>query len=149
METKMKLHGNRKKSRSRSALTMALTLVVCSSAAFAESGEKTADEVAKELSNPAGSLASLFTSLEYTTYKGDLPDADDQDSWKLSFQPVLPFPVGDKGRRIIFRPLIGLPFNQPVFDIKKGKFDDADPNLKDITFDLVYAGTEMKDKHNG
>jgi len=145
----MKLHGNRKKSRSRSALTMALTLVVCSSAAFAESGEKTADEVAKELSNPAGSLASLFTSLEYTTYKGDLPDADDQDSWTFTFQPVLPFPVGDKGRRIIFRPLVPVPFNQPVFDLDQGDFDSADVNLGDISFDLVYAGTDMKNKHEG
>jgi len=128
-------------------LTCNVILLAWTGTSFA--AEKSADEIAKELSNPAGALASLFTSLEYTTYKGDLPDADDQDSWAFSFQPVLPFPVGDKGRRIIFRPLIGLPFNQPVFDIKKGKFDDADPNLKDITFDLVYAGTEMKDKHNG
>jgi len=145
----MKQHENRSNRRSRSVLTMALTLVVCSSAAFAESGEKTADQVAKELSNPAGSLASLFTSLEYTTYKGDLPDADDQDSWTFTFQPVLPFPVGDKGRRIIFRPLVPVPFNQPVFDLDQGDFDSADVNLGDISFDLVYAGTDMKNKHEG
>ena len=170
METKMKLHGNRKKSRSRSALTMALTLVVCSSAAFAESGEKTADEVAKELSNPAGSLASLFTSLEYKTYKGDLPDADDQNGWTFTFQPVLPFPVGDKGRRIIFRPLVPVPIDQPVFKEEVGvgdpvivesgahsttvipgigEFKRKDTNLGDISFDLVYAGTDMETKQEG
>ena len=112
-------------------------------------GEKSADEVAKELSNPAGSLASLNFNLQYTDYTGDLPNSDDQDSTALTFQPTLPFPVGDKGRRIIFRPLITIPFDQPVFDSAKGYFDDADVALADTTFDLVYAGTTMKDKHNG
>ena len=112
-------------------------------------GEKSADEVAKELSNPAGSLASLNFNLQYTDYTGDLPNSDDQDSTALTFQPTLPFPVGDKGRRIIFRPLITIPFDQPVFDPAKGDFDDADVALADTTFDLVYAGTTMKDKHNG
>jgi len=42
-----------------------------------------------------------------------------------------------------------VPLNQPVFKVNKGKFEDADVNLGDITFDLVYAGTEMKDKHDG
>jgi hypothetical protein len=39
-----------------------------------------ADAAAKELSNPAGSLASLSNNLLLQTYKGDLPDADDQDA---------------------------------------------------------------------
>lgn len=110
---------------------------------------KSSDEVAKELSNPAGSLASLFFNLEYTEYTGDLPGADDQDKWELTFQPVLPFPVGGKGRKIIFRPLVPLPFDQPLFNPENGKFEDASVNLGDITFDLVYAGTDMKDKHDG
>jgi hypothetical protein len=139
-------------------------------AVFAQPEAKSTDEVAKELSNPAGALASLVTSLEYTTYKGDLPDADDQDGWTFAFQPVLPFPVGDKGRRIIFRPLVPVPLNQPVFDNETGKgdpikvgggshttyvipgigeFEEGDINLGDISFDLVYAGTEMQDKHDG
>jgi hypothetical protein len=132
--------------------------------------EKSADQVAKELSNPAGSLASLFTSLEYTRYKGDLPDADDQDGFGLSFQPVLPFPVGDKGRNIIFRPLVPVQINKPVFEEEVGvgrpvkvssgshttyvvpgigEFEDGDFSLGDISFDLVYSGTEMADKHDG
>jgi hypothetical protein len=132
--------------------------------------EKSTDEVAKQLSNPASSLASLFTSLEYTLYKGDLPDADDQDGLTFSFQPVLPFPVGDKGRNIIFRPLVPVPINQPVFktEVGRGKpikvhsgshttyvvpgigeFETGDLNLGDISFDLVYAGTEMVNKHDG
>jgi len=149
-------------------ITFFILLLVWTGTALAAG--KSADEVAKELSNPAGSLASLFTSIEYTLYKGDLPDADDQDGFTFSFQPVLPFPVGDKGRNIIFRPLIPVPINQPVFDNERGKgkpikvghgshttyvvpgigkFDDGDLALGDISFDLVYAGNEMKDKHNG
>ena len=146
----------------------ALTLALSATAAFAQHEGKSADDVAKELSNPAGNLASLVNNLEYYSYKGDLPDADDQDGWTFAFQPVLPFPVGDKGRRIIFRPLVPVPLNQPVFDNEKGdpikvgggshttyvipgigEFEDGNTNLGDISFDLVYAGTEMKTKHKG
>ncbi len=69
-----------------------------SAAAPSEQAGQSADEIAKELSNPAGSLASLNFNLQYQTFKGDLPDADDQDSWSMIFQPTLPFPVGDQGR---------------------------------------------------
>lgn len=117
-------------------------------AAQAEEG-KSADEIAKELSNPAGSLASLNFNLQYQTFKGDLPNASDQDSWSMIFQPTLPFPVGDQGRRVIFRPAVPVFFDQPVFDAGKGDFDNEDLALGDITFDLVYAGTEMKTKKNG
>jgi hypothetical protein len=129
--------------------SIGLGLILGSGPAWAEPAAKSADEIAKELANPAGSLASLNFNLQYQTYRGDLPDADDQDSWSMIFQPVLPFPVGDQGRRVIFRPAVPLLFNQPVFDGDKGGFDDADTSLGDITFDLVYAGTEMKTKKDG
>jgi hypothetical protein len=147
--------GSKKKaaiavSRQRCWLAViALAQGVNPAAVFAQHEGQSADEVAKELSNPAGSLASLFTSFEYTTYKGELPDADEQDSWKFTFQPVLPFPVGYQGRKIIFRPLVPVPLNQPVFDADRGGFGSADVNLGDISFDLVYAGNEMKTKHDG
>ena len=156
--------------RKRWMAVIALALGLVPGAAFAQHQGKSADEVAKELSNPAGALASLVNNLEYSTYKGDLPDADDQDGWTYSFQPVLPFPVGDKGRRIIFRPLIPVPLNKPVFETERGlgnplivesgaykttvipgigEFERTDINLGDISFDLAYAGTEMKTKHEG
>ena len=47
----------------------------------------TADEIAKELSNPTTPLASLNTSLVYSKFKGDLPNASDQDSWRLESNP--------------------------------------------------------------
>ena len=107
---------------------------------------KSSDEIAKELSNPAGSLASLSNNLQYTDFQGSLPDADDQNSWSYSFQPVLPFPVGGKGRRIIFRPLVPVPLDQPVFDLEKKKFENAGVNLGDITFDLSLRRYEHENQ---
>jgi hypothetical protein len=129
-------------------LVISLGLIVCAGSALAEE-KKSADAVAKELSNPAGSLASLNFNLEYFDYKGHLRKSDNQNSTALTFQPILPFPVGDKGRKIIFRPLFSVPFDQPVFEPAKGNFDDADAGLADTTFDLVYAGNEMETKHKG
>jgi hypothetical protein len=108
-----------------------------------------ADEAAKKLANPAGSLASLANNLTYRTFKGDLPGADNQESWAYTFQPVLPFPVGDKDRRIIFRPAFTVAFDQPVFDRDKDEFKSLSTNLADLTFDLVYAGNNMKTRQEG
>jgi len=110
---------------------------------------KTAEEIAKELANPASALASLTMNLQYTTYDGDLPGAGNQDSWSFLFQPSLPFPVGDKGRNILVRPAVPVLFDQPVFDGVAGTWDSADINLGDIGFDAVYAGTTMQSKGNG
>ena len=129
---------------------MAVILLLTEGSGFTLAAEKkSADEVAKELSNPAGSLASLNFNLQYTEFTGDLPGSDDQKSTVLTFQPVLPFPVGNKGRNILFRPLVPLPFDQPVFNAQKGTFENADFNLGDITYDLAYAGTNMKTKQEG
>ncbi|MFC1578914.1 hypothetical protein ACFL3Y_00810 [Pseudomonadota bacterium] len=123
-----------------------LSLVLGAGSAWADTAAKSADEVAKELANPAGSLASLNFNMQYQTFQGDLPGADSQDSSSLIFQPTMPFSVGDKGRRIIFRPAVPVLFDQPVFEAGEGEFDDLNTNLGDITFDLVYAGTEITDK---
>lgn len=128
-------------------LGLCLSLLVGVQGVLAE--EKSIDAAAKELANPAGTLSSLNFNIQYNEYSGDLPHSDDQDSTSLVFQPVLPFPVGDKGRNILFRPAVPLLFDQPIFDAKKADFDDLDLNMGDISFDLVYAGTDMKDKHNG
>ena len=88
-------------------LLISLGLIMAAESALAE--EKSADEIAKELSNPAGALASLNFNLQYTEFTGALPGSDDQESTSVIFQPALPFPVGDKGRKIIFRPAVSLP----------------------------------------
>jgi hypothetical protein len=59
-----------------------------------------ASDVAQELANPNTSLGFLAFQLDHITYDGDLPDADDQDAWKLSFQPSIPYPLGDMVRQL-------------------------------------------------
>ncbi len=39
---------------------------------------KNAEELARELSDPGGSLASLTGKLEYSTFRSDLSNADNQ-----------------------------------------------------------------------
>jgi hypothetical protein len=132
-----------------SSVLIGLAFCFCAGTALAEE-KKSADQVAKELANPAGSLASLNFNLQYLDYSGNLPKADDQSSTTLIFQPSLPFPIGDQGKKIIFRPAVSLAFDQPVFDPDKSdSWDSADVGLTDTTFDLVYAGTEMTTKHEG
>lgn len=129
--------------------TMGLGLILISASAVAFAAEQSADDIAKELANPASSLSSLNLHLQYTEFTGDLPGSDDQESTSLIFQPTLPFPVGDKGNNIIFRPVFPLVFDQPKFDAVENGFDSVDANLADIGFDLVYAGTTMTSKTNG
>ncbi len=66
-------------------------------------GEKSAEEVARDLANPNTPLASLTFKLQFRTYEGDLPNADDQNGTTLLFQPTLPFPLA-KGTRFFSVP---------------------------------------------
>lgn len=132
-----------------------MTLILSAATALAQDngGAGDTDALAKELSNPAGALASLSAGIQYTGFKGDLTGADDQHGWDLQFQPVLPFPVGDSGNNLIFRPLFPFPLDRPVFNTTRGRFESANFSglaLGDITFDLVYSGnmvTNQEKKH--
>jgi hypothetical protein len=101
-----------------------------------------ADEIAKQLANPNSPLASLTFKFQYRTYVGNLPNADNQDSTTLTFQPALPFPLAN-GNLIIFRPAIPLLLDQPVFNPASLDFD-SEFGLGDISFDLIYASTNKK-----
>jgi hypothetical protein len=96
-----------------------------------------AAELAAELSNPNTAVATLTFKNQFRWFEGDLPDADDQWSYTLLFQPALPFAL-DSGDKIIWRPAIPLLVHQPVFDPVSGEFD-GESGLGDITFDLAYA----------
>jgi hypothetical protein len=98
-----------------------------------------AEEIAAKLANPNTPLASLTLKLQYRTFQGDLPDADDQDATSLLFQPSLPFALAN-GDLILFRPAIPVFFDQPVFDPDDPGFDSRF-GLGDIVFDLAYART--------
>lgn len=101
-----------------------------------------ADEIAAQLANPNTPMASLNFKFQYRTFKGDLPNADDQDSTTLLFQPSLPFPL-DNGDLILFRPAFPILFDQPVFNPASLDFD-SEFGLGDISFDLAYASTNKK-----
>ncbi len=96
-----------------------------------------ADELAAELSNPNTAVATLNFKNQFRWFEGDLPDADDETSYTLLFQPVLPF-VLDSGDKIIWRPAIPLLVEQPVFNADTGNFE-GETGLGDILFDLAYA----------
>ncbi|GAA5494867.1 hypothetical protein Rhal01_01031 [Rubritalea halochordaticola] len=106
---------------------------------------QSADELARELANPNSSLASLTFKLQYRQFDGDIPDAGDQDSYNLLFQPVFPFSLGESasgGEATFFaRPAIPYFFNQPTFDIDSGKFESVS-GMGDIVADFAYGVTE-------
>ncbi len=96
-----------------------------------------ADAAARELSNPATSLASLGNKIEVRNYDGSLPGAGDQLGVKYIFQPVLPF-VLDSGDKVIFRPAFNVPIDEPFFDNTANSFDSGG-GFGDIGFDLLYS----------
>ena len=96
-----------------------------------------AAELAAELSNPNSSVATLTFKNQFRWFDGDLPDAGDQSSYTLLFQPGLPF-VFDSGDKILWRPAIPVLVDQPVFDADTGAFG-GETGLGDIAFDLAYA----------
>ena len=103
-------------------------------------GERSTDDIARDLANPNTPLASLNFKFQIRTFDGSLPNADKQESTTLLFQPSLPFPL-DNGDIVLFRPAVPLIFEQPYptsagFNSKGG--------LGDISFDLAYARTTKK-----
>ncbi|MEW6998439.1 hypothetical protein AADZ86_12140 [Colwelliaceae bacterium BS250] len=101
-----------------------------------ESTVDAADKAAKELANPNTALASLNFKFQYSTFEGDLPNADDQTRQMVLFQPSMPFPRED-GSKILFRPAVPMFLQQPVLGGAEGWNDES--GLGDISFDLAYA----------
>ena len=60
--------------------------------------EQSNEELARELANPNTTLGTLNFNFDYTSYKGELPGADGQESYRVSFQPVLPYPLAPGNR---------------------------------------------------
>ena len=75
-----------------------------------EDNKKSADEIARELSNPVGSLASMVFQGTWSQWDGSLPGASDQSTGAFIFLPTLPFKVA--GGNLIIRPsfpVVGIP----------------------------------------
>ena len=98
-----------------------------------------AEEIAAKLANPNTPLASMTFKLQYRTFDGDLPDAGDQDSTTLLFQPSFPFKL-ENGDVIFFRPAFPFLLDQPVVNVDASGFD-SESGLGDIAFDLAYGRT--------
>jgi hypothetical protein len=98
-----------------------------------------ADEIAAQLSNPASAVASLTFRNQFRWFEGDLPGADDQSSYTIFFQPILPFPLANKDK-IIWRPGVSLVVDKPIFDPGKPGFDGK-TGLTDIISEQIYTHT--------
>jgi len=96
-----------------------------------------ADEIAAELANPNTAVATLTLKTQYRWFTGDLPDADNQSSPMLLFQPSFPFKLAS-GDMVLWRPALPLLIDQPVYDASTATFD-GETGLGDFAFDLAYA----------
>ena len=101
------------------------------------SAEKSADEIAKELSNPGAANATLNFKLEYRNFDGDLSGANDQDSLTGVFQPVFPF-ILPNGNNLIFRPAFSYIQDSPSFNTDTDEFD-LTSGWSDIPYDILYS----------
>jgi len=95
-----------------------------------------ADEVARQLADPNSVLGSMNFNLDYFTYKGDLPGASDQSATRLTFQPVLPYPINDT-TNFYLRPAVPVVISQDV--PTAGGFDNKGVELGDIGFDAAVG----------
>jgi hypothetical protein len=107
----------------------------------AEFKSQSMEELAKELSNRATPLATLNNFFAFYTFKGDLPGADSQTRFSYGFQPSIPFPFNND-KVLIFKPVIRLLLDQPVFNPGRNDFDSKGVDLGDISFELAYGGTD-------
>ena len=109
-----------------------------------------ADEIAAQLANPNASLGFLAFPIDYVSYKGTLPQANNQSAWKLSFQPSFPYAINES-TNLFVRPLIPLFIDQPVpaaggvsvlpqgSDVGTAGFDSTGLQLGDISFDVALG----------
>ena len=101
-----------------------------------------AEAIAEKLANPNASVGQMSFPLDYIAYDGDAPGAGSQSSWRLSFQPSLPYSLGE-GVNLFVRPLIPIILDQPVpvvgdqvITTAASNFDDVGVELGDIGFDV-------------
>ncbi len=145
---------SRKSCGHRGSLPLVLLLSCLAGPAFSEE-QMSAEEVAKELANPNTTLGTLNFPIDYVSYKGDLPGAKSRESWRIGFQPILPYKLGE-GVNLYVRPYIPILYKQPVpivagvdvsptpgddFGITDANFSDSDTELGDISFDVAIGKT--------
>ena len=123
----------------RVALLTATTLLTAASMVAAQEQAQDADELARQLANPARANWAMGLNMDYTLFGGDLPGAGDQSSFGMVFQPQMPTILGDSGYNLLFRPAIPFFFNQPIYN--GTDYDSSGFQLGDIGFDLALGTT--------
>jgi len=116
------------------------------------------DEIALELSNPVTALRSLAWDMEYRTYQGDLPGANDQTgfinvfttSWPIKLSNgkslLLSATIPIKGDQPYWKPVWYLDYDEfvirqiPYLDETMGGFGVGHDHLGDIGIDIGYGG---------
>ena len=121
----------------QSIFAASLGLSLLSGSVSAQVTGSNLDDLAKELANPGGSSATMNFKFDYRTFDGNLPGAGKQDSLTTTFQPVLPFKLGN-GDNLIVRPAFAYVLDQPAVDANAGKFDRLD-GFGDIAYDVLYS----------
>ena len=102
------------------------------------SGQRSADDVARELANPNTALGSLSFPIDYINYGGNLEGAGQQRGFRISVQPSLPVPLGP-GVNFFARPLVPIIVRQPV--VSADGFEAKGVELGDLGFDSAVGKT--------
>jgi hypothetical protein len=77
--------------------------------------DMTVDEIAKELSNPVTALAAFSNEFQYRSYKGSLPEADQQSGWIYELEASIPIPLRN-GKNFLMSVTIPINLDQPVWE---------------------------------
>lgn len=100
-----------------------------------------ADEMARQLLNPANPIMKIGNHLDTQWFDGDLPGASDQTSFKYVFLTVFPFKL-DNGNSLLVRPGLPVLFAQPMPDPSASDgFTSVGTELGDLKMDVIYSGT--------
>ncbi len=81
-----------------------LSLIISTSLFSQEESIKSADEIARELSNPVGSLASIIIQGNYVQWGGSASGIADQNTSSITLLPTIPVPL--ETGILVFRPIV-------------------------------------------
>ncbi len=118
------------------------------------------DEIALELENPVTGLRSFGWDLRYTTFQGNLPDADSQTAYSGVFAPSWPIRLSN-GKHLLLSATITINGDQPGwkpvgwidyagwlirqlpdFDETVGGFASGHGHLDNLAFEIGYGGVD-------
>ena len=118
------------------------------------------EDIALELENPVTGLRSIAWDMKYTTFQGDLPEADDQSMYSSVFTPSWPIKLNN-GKHLLLRATITIngdtPGWKPDFwidyplwlvrqlpdlDETTGGFGSGHGHMDNLGFDIGYGGVD-------